>query len=88
MDVTASRIEQCLRDVLNGVMSREAASAWAFAAMEANDRDDLVYIPAEREDQIWDAIRFLQGIDLKVSPDEYLHDREDIEEYLDEFTRQ
>ena len=56
-----------VREMFDGLLageSREAASAWAVARMQAADDDDLRFDPPNSETRIWDAIVFLGGIDL------------------------
>ena len=56
-----------VRAMFDGLLaggSREAASAWAVARMQATDAGGLTYDPPDAEARIWDAITFLGGADL------------------------
>ncbi|MBW2570682.1 MAG: DNA-binding protein [Deltaproteobacteria bacterium] len=64
--------------------SREEISDWARILREAEDNSNLYYEPREAEKKIWDAILYLEGVDLKDGPDTYLHINEDFNKYYKE----
>lgn len=73
MQLSRSNIQKIFQDLIECRMSREDADRWAYARIRAFDADELSFHPKADEDLLWDAISYLYGIDLKVSPDEYLH---------------
>ena len=64
--------------LLNGTMSREKGADWAKELREYDDSNAIIYEPQEAEALLWDAIIFLEGVDLKDTPHTYLHNEEDI----------
>ncbi len=87
MIVTLNEIDMVLHQLLNSDIPREEASNWATRLMEHNDNDQLEYIPTTSKDEIWDAILFILGIDMLDAPGSYLHDKQNIQDYLDAFTK-
>ncbi|NHA01914.1 hypothetical protein G5V59_25970 [Nocardioides sp. W3-2-3] len=73
--LSVSAIRQQYLGVLEGAISREAAADWAAAWITRAD-PPLVDLP------LWDAVKDLAGIDLRVAPEEYLHTESDIREWL------
>ena len=82
--VNLSEIKIIFDKLLEQKISRESASSWALELQVAEDSQELVYEPAEDEKSIWKAIDFLVGVDLKCSPNEYLHSKKDIFEFRNE----
>ena len=76
--VSLQEIQVILNKLLDNSMTREDASSWAFRLREAADNYELEFIPSSKEDLIWELILFLEGVDLKDSPDSYLHNQDDI----------
>lgn len=68
-------------DLISGNISREYASNWAEQRQGVEDSGNLEYEPATKEQKIWDAILYLEGVDLKDAPDSYLHTNEDFRDY-------
>jgi hypothetical protein len=75
-------IERCLEDVLKNRRSREEIADWASNLCTHADLKHLKFHPHEIEEQIWNSLEFLQGIDLKDSPVSYLHNLQDIKNHL------
>jgi hypothetical protein len=71
-----SEVRQKFLDVLAGRVSREEAASWA---------DTWVDGPHERvrDFVVWEALKDLSGIDLRVNPTDYLHNEVDIHQWLD-----
>lgn len=69
-------VRQKFLDVLAGRVSREDAASWA---------DTWVDGPHARVDDfvVWEALKDLSGIDLRVNPTDYLHNEVDIHQWLD-----
>ena len=76
-----------IQDFLDGNLSREEVSSWALKMQNAQDLKILEYVPKEDENIIWESIQFLVGIDLKCSPNEYLHSLRDIENFRFKITK-
>jgi hypothetical protein len=85
MRIHIQELKDVLRNVLDKKISREAASDWAFKLREAEDDNNLEYIPKDSEALIWDGIKFVEGIDLKDTPNTYLHNEFDIQMFLQKF---
>lgn len=67
--------------MLAAEITREEAASWAISLTEKDDSRDLEYFPAANEEDIWDALEFLSGVDAKDSPDSYYFILIDIESY-------
>ena len=75
-------IEGMLKRLIDGRISRESASDWALKLREKADKNCLEFSPREDEGILWDAILFIEGIDLQDSPGVYLHNNDDITNYI------
>ncbi|MEC3812718.1 nucleotide-binding protein [Bacillus altitudinis] len=53
-------------------------SDWAEIYVSADD-------PEIDDDQVWDMLILLSGIDLKDSPNSYLHPVDDLNDWLEEY---
>jgi hypothetical protein len=76
--ISIDEVRDILLKVLNDERSREAANEWAHQLMEANDSGSLTYISKGYLGSYPTGL----GIDLKDSPDSYLHDRKNILDWL------
>ncbi|SKA03561.1 hypothetical protein SAMN04488128_102394 [Chitinophaga eiseniae] len=83
MEIRIEDIKQILKDLLNGKISREDASLWAYNLRQEADGNKLVYYPEGNEEILWESILFIEGIDLQNTPNVYLHNREDIQAFWD-----
>jgi hypothetical protein len=81
MIVTIDDISQKFDDLISERTSREEIANFASQAMRANDQDLLILKPKSEKTKIWDAILYLSGVDLKDSPDSYLHIIDDFINY-------
>jgi hypothetical protein len=81
MKVRAADISEQFDLLIAGRRSREEIEMWAVARMHAEDARTLEYEPPEDEMRLWDAIKYLGGVGLKVAPDEYLYCEEDFIKY-------
>lgn len=79
MKLSRSDIKGVFRALIERRISREDADRWAYARVQAFDSNNLSFDPKVDEDLLWDAVQYLYGIDMKVSPDEYMHSIDDIE---------
>lgn len=85
MEITVIELKYLIsvfEKILEDKLTREEASDWANSLQLVEDEGVLNYSPNESENQIWEGIQFLQGIDLKDSPTTYLHNLEDIEKVI------
>lgn len=78
MNVEKNLVQAHFDAILSGNATREAVSDWARELREAHDRNDLAISPEVDRPQLWKAILFLEGVDLRDAPDSYLHNEEDI----------
>lgn len=83
MQISLKQIQAVFSDLISEKVSREFVSDWARRLREADDHCALTYDPIDSEKIIWGAILFLEGVDLKNSPDEYLHTITDFKNELD-----
>lgn len=77
-EISIDDIKNMLTRLLDKKISREEASNWAFNLRNLGDNNELIYKPIEFEKKIWDCILFIEGIDLRDSPEEYLYNETDI----------
>ncbi len=82
MELRIEHIKQVLRNLLDEKMSREDASLWAYNLRQEADNKNIVYHPKESEAILWEAILFIEGIDLQDEPSVYLHNRKDIIDFI------
>ena len=75
-------IAQTLQRVLDRQLSRETAADWAAQMCAELEAERLHYYPAKAARQIWAALDYARGIDLQDAPGSYLHDDEDLWQYL------
>lgn len=76
-----SEIEAWFVALLDGSVSRDEADRWAASVMRELEAVDV-------DGSGWWGLQILAGIDLRRGPDEpYLHDDEQISEWLNEFRR-
>ncbi|WP_332840659.1 DNA-binding protein [Bacillus safensis] len=59
-------------------MTREQVSDWAENYVSSDD-------PEIDDDQVWDMLVLLSGIDLKDSPNSYLHSVDDLNNWLEKY---
>lgn len=80
--ISLPMIAQILQRVLAQQLSREAAADWAAQMCTQLEAELITYNPVKMEKQIWDALNYIQGIDLQDAPGSYLHNEEDLRHYL------
>lgn len=85
MRVSVADVSQAFEDLLDGRRTREQIAEWASSARRSGDAGKLEYVPAADEERIWSGILYLMGVDLKVGPASYLHNREDFERFRAEW---
>lgn len=84
MQITIEDITHQFARLLARSDSRESVSDWARHIREAADEGQVEYVPPSDESRIWDAILYLEGVDLLETATEYLHCEADFQTYLDE----
>ncbi|MCY8029021.1 hypothetical protein MOB47_05870 [Bacillus inaquosorum] len=67
-----------IKSVLNGQTTREEVSDWAGTYVYADD-------PEVEDDRVWDMLILLSGIDLKDSPENFLHSTDDLNDWLKQY---
>lgn len=82
--VSTEEVKALFDALLSDEQSREDVSEWAKARRESDDAGTLEYEPPEEEGRIWKALQYLEGIDLKDSPNSYLHSKADIFAYREQ----
>jgi hypothetical protein len=78
MNIDLQTVRQMFEDVLSGRISREEADRWAYALVKEDEARTLIYSPRSDRDRIFAGIMYLYGVDLKDSPNSYLHSEDDI----------
>ncbi|WP_250623579.1 DNA-binding protein [Bacillus subtilis] len=68
-----------IKSVLNGQTTREEVSDWAGTYVYAYD-------PEVEDDRVWSMLILLSGIDLKDSPETYLHSTDDLNDWIKQYT--
>ncbi|MEC2065854.1 DNA-binding protein [Bacillus inaquosorum] len=68
-----------IKSVLNGQTTREEVADWAGTYVYADD-------PKIEDDIVWDILILLSGIDLKDSPETYLHSPDDLKDWIKQYT--
>jgi hypothetical protein len=83
MEISLLEIRVLFDKLIAQQLTREEIANSARKLREAEDEQALVYVPKSDENAIWEAILFLEGVDLKDSPETYLHNVEDFKHYRD-----
>ncbi len=86
MKVQLNDIVQILNDLISEKKTREEVSKWALVRQQAYDNDALVFDPCTKKKEIWNAIIFLIGVDLKDYDGSYLHSQVDFQDYKQKFS--
>jgi hypothetical protein len=81
MNISLADISEAFNALASNSRSREDIAAWASEVQKAHDAQRLSFSPSESERQIWQAIRYLIGVDLKTSSTEYLHNTDDFNSF-------
>lgn len=64
--------------ILQGKISREKVADWASEYVMHED-------PNITDEKVWDLLQIVSGVDLKDSPDDYLHDGQDIKKWIEQY---
>lgn len=82
--VSAEDLRRIFDDLVSDSRSREEISDWARDLRLADDDGRLRFEPLSARPQLWRAIHYLEGVDLKDSPTTYLHVTQDFEAFRKE----
>lgn len=66
------------RSILQGSLSREEVADWASEFVMQDE-------PIVTDDDVWELLNLASGVDIKDSPDEYLHVEQDIINWINKF---
>ena len=75
---TITEIIKKLILVIENDLTREELSDWASSYVMED-------IPTIDDDLVWELLMTVSGIDIKDSPNEYLHSEDDIKNWIEEF---
>ncbi|WP_163539240.1 DNA-binding protein [Gracilibacillus sp. YIM 98692] len=67
---------EMLEKVLSGDLKREEISEWAESYVMADE-------PKVDDKNVWEMLQIISGIDILDSPKTYLHNEEDIKEWIE-----
>ncbi len=76
---TKEEIINKLNMILQGKLSREDVADWASEYV-MQDEPNIV------DDIVWDFLQVVSGVDLKDSPEEYLHVEQDIKDWIKKYS--
>ncbi len=78
MNITFDEAKDVSYQIIEGKLSFEDASRWAYSKMRALELKELTFVPRVDEEIIWEAVMFLYGIDNQIAPGEYLHSKDQL----------
>jgi hypothetical protein len=87
MVIKFDEIKGMFQQLVEDKISREKVADWAYHLREKYDDGGLIFEPKDSENRIWNSILFLEGIDLQISPNSYLHSKTDIQFFFIELLR-
>lgn len=79
MEPTKEEVLNRFKLILQGTMSREEVADWASEYVMQD-------FPDVKDETAWQLLKIACGVDLKDSPDEYLHDEQNIKDWIKEFS--
>lgn len=77
MTITITDIQNAFDELETGAKTREEIAEFAVRAMKCDDQGVLKMEPLSESKRIWEAIKYLSGVDLREEPDTYLHSNQD-----------
>lgn len=86
MKVNLNEVISIFDRVLSGDITREDASDWAKERQLAADSGELEFETTTEKEKVWNAILYLEGIDLNDGPNSYLHIDDDLQNYRAEIS--
>jgi hypothetical protein len=76
---TREEIIDKLKMILLGKLTREEVADWASEYVMQDE-------PNISDETIWKLLKIVSGVDLKDSPDEYLHVEQDIIDWINKYS--
>jgi len=76
---TKEEIINKLKMILQGKLTREEVADWASKYVIQDE-------PNISDETVWELLQIVSGIDLKDSPDEYLHVEQDIIDWINKYS--
>jgi hypothetical protein len=83
MIVTDKMVRDKFLELIESRSSRENVATFAARAIIADGNQNLELLPDAKFKEIWKAIDYLSGVDLKIDPDTYLHSSEEFKVYFE-----
>ena len=77
MKVSSDEVKDIFNQLINESMSREDVANWGSKRIALDDDGNLECVPNKEFKKIWDSLVYFSGVDIKESPDEYLHVKDD-----------
>ncbi|GAC43915.1 hypothetical protein [Paenibacillus popilliae] len=77
---TKEEVLSKLLSILQGSLTREEVADWASEFVMQDE-------PSVTDEVVWDLLKIASGVDIKASPDEYLHIEQDIMNWINKFKR-
>lgn len=76
---TREEIIDKLKMILLGKLTREEVADWASEYVMQDE-------PNISDETVWELLQIVSGVDLKDSPDEYLHVEQDIIDWINKYS--
>jgi hypothetical protein len=74
------QIIEILKLILEGGVTREEVSAWAEGYVMQDE-------PIDMETVVWEFLQVVSGVDIKVTPEEYLYVEQDIIDWIELYSK-
>jgi hypothetical protein len=79
--ISLEQIKNAFDYLIENKKSREEMSNWAVKLLFAADDGNLEFVPTDEKDKIWNGIKYLTGVDLKIASNTYYYSIEDFINY-------
>lgn len=76
---TIEEIVKKLNMIFEGKLSREEVSDWASEYVMQDE-------PCIEDETVWEFLQVVSGVDIKDSPEEYLHVEQDLEDWIKKYS--
>lgn len=77
---TKEEIIDKLNKILQGTLSREDVADWASEYVMQDE-------PNITDETVWEFLKVVSGVDIKDSPEEYLHAEQDLEDWIKKYSK-
>lgn len=84
MVIKVNEIKKLFSQLFNKLISRESAQQIAIGIRDNYDNGNIEFYPLECENQIWDAVQFIELFAEKIDESTYLYSESDLMHYLQE----